>query len=80
MAQSHLQLGKNGLTESFIQNIKRHFESYQNVKISVLKSAGHEKEKMNEYADEILEKLGNRYTARVLGFTIFLKRWRREVR
>lgn len=80
MTEGHIQLGKNGLTENFITSLKNHFNKHQNVKVSVLKSAGHDKESVKKYADEILEKLGVFYTARVVGFTIFLKRWRRTVR
>jgi len=77
---SDLQLGKNGLTNNFIETLKNHFKSHENVRISVLKSAGHEKRKVKEYSEEILNKLGKKYTSRVIGFTIFLKKWRKNVR
>jgi len=31
-------------------------------------------------AYEILEKLGKNYTAKTIGFTIFIKKWRKKVR
>ncbi len=77
MSISNLQLGKQGLTNNFIQTLKGHFERHNNVKISVLKSAGHEKGKVKEYSEEILKKLGEHYTARVIGFTIIVKKWRK---
>ena len=80
MRHSHIQLGKNGITENFIETLKDHFKNHENVKISVLKSAGHEKNKVHGYSEKILERLGKNYTARVLGFTISLKKWRRKVR
>ena len=80
MRHSHIQLGKNGITENFIETLKDHFKNHENVKISILKSAGHEKNKVLGYSEKILEKLGKNYTARVLGFTISLKKWRRKVR
>ena len=64
MTQGQIQLGKNKVTE----------------KIIVLKSAGHEKTQVKKYSDEILNSLGKNYTAKVIGFTIFLKRWRRARR
>lgn len=80
----HLQLGKQGVTDNFISGIKNMFKGHKNVKISVLSSArsqGKEgKKKVKEYSKEILEKLGKRYTARVIGFTIVLKQWRKPVR
>ncbi len=75
-----MQLGKNGITDNFIQNIKVHFLKHENVRISVLKSAGHEKEKIRKYSDEILEKLGKNYTSRLIGFKIVLKKWRKAKR
>ncbi len=80
MSQGQVQLGKQGITENFILTLKSHFNRHDDVKVSVLKSAGHHKDLVKKYADEIVEKLGNRYSARVLGFTIFIKRWRRAVR
>lgn len=80
MTYSHIQLGKNGITKNFTESLKDHFKNHENVKISVLKSAGHNKEGVGKYSREILEKLGRNYTARVVGFTIFLKKWKRNVR
>ena len=74
-----MQLGKQGLTENFIGTLKHHFDKNKNVRVSVLKSAGHDKDKIKEYSEKILEKLGKNYTAKVVGFTIFFKKWRRAV-
>ena len=40
MMQSHMHLGKNGMTPAFIETLKDHFKNHESVKISVLKSAG----------------------------------------
>ena len=76
----HMQLGKQGLTENFIATLEHQFDNHRNVKVSVLKSAGHDKAKVKEYSEEILEKLGDYYTAKVVGFTIFFKKWRKAKR
>ena len=76
----HIQLGKQGITDNFIETLKNHFKKCKNVKVSVLKSAGHEKAKVKEYSEEILDKLGKNFTAKIVGFTIFLKKWRKAVR
>lgn len=76
---SCVQLGKQGISRNFIETLKSHFKNHENVKICVMKSAGHEREKVKKYADDILENLGNKYTARVIGFTIKVKKWRRAV-
>jgi RNA-binding protein YhbY len=80
MTISSVQLGKNGMTENFIVTLNDHFKNHENIKVSVLKSAGHSKEAVRKYSEEILEKLGKNYTARTLGFTIFLKKWKKNVR
>ena len=77
MPVSKLQLGKQGLTDNFIQTLKGHFQKHDNVRIRVLKSAGHDKAKVNEYSEEILKKLGPKFTAKNIGFVIMVKKWRK---
>jgi len=74
-----MQIGKKGLTEEFILDIEKRLKKHSNanIKISVLKSARENKSDVKKYADEIIAKLGSKYTARVLGFSIFLKKWRK---
>ena len=74
-----IQLGKQGITDNFIKTLEDDFKNHENVKISVLKSAGHNKDKIKEYSEKVLERLGNKYTVRIIGFTIFVKKWRRVV-
>ncbi len=72
-----MQIGKNGLTENLLNNLKNVFRKYENVKISVLKNAGHDREKVREMAEKIRTELGEKFTYRIVGFTIFLKKWRK---
>lgn len=80
MTTAEMQLGKQGISENFISTLKSHFQKHENVRISVLKSAGHEKDKVRKYSEEILDKLGKNYTARTIGFKIAIKKWRKPVR
>jgi len=80
MVQSQIQLGKNKVTEKFIETLKGHFKNHEGVKVSVLKSATRDKKEMEKIMGEILHNLGKNYTAKRLGFTIFLKKWRRDMR
>lgn len=75
--KAHIQIGKNGLTDGILIVIKNAFANRDDVQISVLKSAGHDKEKVMEIADKIIESLGNKFTYRIVGFSIFLKKWRK---
>ncbi|MFH1431032.1 MAG: YhbY family RNA-binding protein [Nanoarchaeota archaeon] len=73
-----LQIGKNKLSPGFFQTLENAFKKRENVKISVLKSANHSKENMNKISEEILKKLGDKFTSRIIGFTICLKKWRKK--
>jgi len=73
-----MQLGKNGVTETFLQGLSRQFQKVRTIKISVLRSARENKEDVKKLADKLLEKLGSHYTAKVIGFKIVLKKWRKE--
>ena len=77
---SCVQLGKQGITDNFISTLESHFKNHNNVKICVLKGAGHERGKVKKYSEKILEKLGNKYTARIIGFTINVKKWRKAMK
>jgi RNA-binding protein YhbY len=80
MRTAEMQLGKNGLTESFLQTLKGYFQAHDSVRISVLKSAREEKSQMKKYSNELLEKLGNNYTSKLIGFKIILRKWRKAKR
>ena len=79
MPVANIQLGKQGLSDNFIQTLKHHFQKHKNVKVSVLKNARENKDDVKEYSKKILEKLGKNYTARVVGFKIMVKKWRKDM-
>ena len=72
-----LQIGKQGLTKGFIEDLKRAFENVENIRISVLSSASRDKTELKEMTDEIIDALGPRFTAKTIGYTIVVKKWRR---
>ena len=75
-----MQIGKNGLNEGIFHFLENAFKERGNVKICVLKSGGHEKENVEKIAEGIISRLGNNFTYRIVGFTIFLKKWRKIMR
>ncbi len=75
--QANLQIGKNGLNEGVFVLLKNAFKTRENVKISVLKSAGHDREKIKEVAENIISNLGKKFTYKIIGFSIFIKKWRK---
>ncbi len=74
---NNIQLGKQGITENFISSLKNHFKNSEIIRISVLKSARKDKLQVKAFSEEILEKLGKNYTAKIIGFVIVLKKWRK---
>jgi len=76
--QSTVQIGKNGLAPGIVETIKMHFKKRGSVKVVLLKSSGHTKENTKEIAEKIQEELGKNYMHRIVGFTIFLKRIKKE--
>ncbi len=75
--QASIQIGKNGLNSGTIEVIRNAFKTHNDVKIHILKSAGHDREKVREIAEKIQQELGNKFTHKIVGFTIFLKKWRK---
>ena len=76
----HIQVGKNGVTENLIESIKTYFKNKQNIKVVFLKNSVRDKKKLKEATEEIINALGNNYTYRVVGFTMMIKKWRRQMR
>lgn len=77
---STVQIGKNGISEKTIESIETHFKSHQNVKVVFLKNSGRDKNKVKKFAEQAVEKLGKNYTYRIVGFTIFIKKWKKPKR
>ncbi len=82
MAIGAFQIGKNGVTYNFFHSLKNMFKNHNIVKVSVLKSARGEgkeaKEKVRKYSDDIIKEMGSKYTAKIIGFTIIVRKWRKE--
>ena len=74
------QLGKTGITENFMETIRKSFKNRDNVKISVLQSFSRGREEVKETAEKICEELGKNFTHKIVGFTINIKKWRKAMR
>ncbi len=74
------QIGKSGFNPSLLETLKTAFKDRENIKVVLLKSSGHTKEKTQEIAEEIVSGLGENYTYRIIGFTINLKKHRKPMR
>ena len=77
----NFQLGKSGLTDSFIEALRKTFTTHKIVKISVLKTGTRDKEEMKKMAGEICSKLADkefRYDFRMIGFKVTVRRFRQK--
>jgi len=75
-----LQIGKNGLTDAFVEQVRRLSQDKERMKITILKSACRDKAEAKQMCDDLVEKLGKNYTYRLIGYVCTLLRFRRAVR
>jgi RNA-binding protein YhbY len=81
-SQIEIQLGKKGITPEFLDGLKKRFndKSIRAIKVHVLPSARESRDDVKRYSEEIIKFLGNKYNSRIIGFSIFLKKYRQEQR
>jgi RNA-binding protein YhbY len=75
-----LQIGKKGLTSEFVEQLRRIFENEQMLKVSILKSACRDKKDAEKMMEELLNALGKNYTARLVGYVLTIRKWRKKMR
>lgn len=74
-----IQLGKNGMSENFLTTLKTYFKNNQSVKIVVLQNfPDRDSKRMKEVSEEITKSLGENFSAKVIGFTISVKKGREK--
>lgn len=66
------QIGKNGLTPGVLSSLALALKYHKQIRISVLKSATRDREKLKQMAQEILNKLPAKCDSRTIGYTIIL--------
>ncbi|MGQ4914185.1 MAG: YhbY family RNA-binding protein [Candidatus Asgardarchaeia archaeon] len=69
-----LNIGKYGLSENVIKEIKRHLEKHREIKLKFLSSIVHDQESFRKYIEEIKEKLPEVEIAKKIGHTLILRR------
>jgi RNA-binding protein YhbY len=77
---SAIQIGKNGLTEGVIERLKNDFKTHEIVRVHIVNKEFKERDKVKAMAAELLEKLGKKYTCKIIGFTLVVRKWRKEMR
>jgi RNA-binding protein YhbY len=75
-----LQMGKNGLSPAFIEQVKSIFEGETLIKISILKSACRDKKDAEKMGDDLVEALGKKYDFKLVGYVLTVVKYRKEQR
>jgi RNA-binding protein YhbY len=70
------QIGKLGVTRGVVESLALTFKNHKQVRISVLKASGRNRENIKEMAEKLCKDLAvetkARYEPRIIGFTIVL--------
>jgi RNA-binding protein YhbY len=72
-----LQIGKNGLSPEFIEQVKKTFEDSRLVKISILKSACRDKKDAKKIGEELIGALGPKYGYKLVGYVLTVIKYRK---
>ena len=75
-----LQMGKNGLSDAFVEQVKSIFENETLIKISILKSACRDKADASKMAEELVRELGSKYDYKLVGYVMTIIKYRKEQR
>ena len=75
-----LQIGKNGLTDAFIEQVKSIFETETLIKISILKSACRDKKVAEKIGTDLVEALGKKYDYKLVGYVLTVIKYRKVQR
>ena len=74
-----LQIGKNGMSPEFIEQVKSVFKHEKMIKINVLKSASRNKEGTKKMGEDLVNELGDHYKYRLIGYVLTVTRFRKKV-
>jgi RNA-binding protein YhbY len=75
-----LQMGKNGLSEAFIEQLKSIFKNEEVIKVSILKSACRDKKDAEVIAENLVDALGKNYIYKLVGYVLTVRKFRKAIR
>ena len=73
-----LQLGKGGLSDAFVGQVKSIFEKEKVLKISILKSACRDKGDADEIGRRLVGLLGRKFDYKLVGYVLTGVRYRKS--
>jgi len=75
-----LQMGKAGLSEAFVEQVRSIFENETMVKISILKSACRDKEEAKKIGEDLVDALGTKFGFKLVGYVLTVIKFRKDQR
>ena len=73
-----LQLGKGGLSDSFVSQVKFIFEKEKVLKISILRSCCRDKKEAEGIGEELVSRLGGKFGFKLVGYVLTVVKYRRS--
>ncbi len=78
MRTTKFQIGKNGINEGVIESLNMILKNHRQIRVSVLKSIGRDRENVEKIALEIQKRTEIKCDYRIIGFTIILTKSSRK--
>ncbi len=75
-----LQMGKAGLSEAFVDQVRSIFEVENMVKISILRSACRDKVEARGIGEDLVSRLGKKYGFKLIGYVLTVTKFRKNQR
>jgi RNA-binding protein YhbY len=72
-----IQIGKNGLTSEFIEQVRKIMETKRALKIHFLRASTRDKDEAKKMADALVSSLGSNFRYSLIGWTIVVKKSRK---
>ena len=75
-----LQMGKAGLSDAFVEQVRAVFENEGLVKISILRSACRDKVEAKRIGEDLVSRLGVKYGFKLVGYVLTVVKYRKAQR
>jgi len=73
-------MGKAGLSEAFVEQVRSVFENETLVKISILKSACRDKDEARKIGEDLVGSLGTKFGFKLVGYVLTVIKFRKDQR
>jgi RNA-binding protein YhbY len=75
-----LQMGKSGLSDAFVEQVRSIFEKERILKITILRSACRDKKQADEIGRKLVNLLGEKFDYKLVGYVLTVVKYRKAQR